>query len=352
MYPSTTIDAAEPPMATGPAHMKCLCIYGSDRGYSFRDGVLHPRAHGTSALHHQIDRDRIDVTQILLCPLKEGQVLDLRLGPFDVIVNTIADVDVNPETLAMAETICDRSGLPVINHPASIRATTREQMYDLLKDVPDILIPPTIRLQGKSREQFLQDFANLDFNWPALWRPTGSHTGTGLELFETKEQAITWIASHFENPDDPVGDHYLTEFVDFASPDGLYRKLRIYCIGDTLFFRHQMVGERWNLHATSRIDKEEGNEDLLNEGWTLFQSFEEALGPRIYNALATLNRRTGLDFVGTDAAIMQDGRVLIFEANPNMELRAAEPVIAVAKLNEATRQPIRQKLNEIILATS
>jgi glutathione synthase/RimK-type ligase-like ATP-grasp enzyme len=107
---------------------------------------------------------------------------------------------------------------------------------------------------------------------------------------------------------------FLTEFYDFVSPDGCYRKYRIVIVGDDIFLRQCVVGSHWSLHGRHRIegaDKEEA---------ALFDSFQCEWVPSLKPIFAEMTRRLDLDYFGVDCHIDPDRNVLLFEANACMKI--------------------------------
>ena len=107
---------------------------------------------------------------------------------------------------------------------------------------------------------------------------------------------------------------YLTEFCDFVSPDGHYRKFRVIVVGDDIFLRQCVVGSEWSLHGRSRVAGSEQEEAGV------FDSFDTEWVPFIKPVFSEMTRRFGLDYFGVDCHIDQDRNILLFEANACMKV--------------------------------
>jgi hypothetical protein len=105
---------------------------------------------------------------------------------------------------------------------------------------------------------------------------------------------------------------YVTEFHDFVSPDGFYRKSRIAVVGEDIFLRHHVVGEEWLLHSARRALDTEAEEIAT------FAGFDTGWGSSLRPLFREIGRRLDLDFFGVDCNIDGSGRVTLFEANACM----------------------------------
>ena len=114
----------------------------------------------------------------------------------------------------------------------------------------------------------------------------------------------------------PREQHYLTEFVNFRSRDGLYRKVRLFVFGGEVLVRSLVVGTKWNLHRRDRADIPPGVDPAAEEK-RLYDQFAEGRFFRIEEILRELACKLKLDYFGVDCALSYE-RILLFEANPTM----------------------------------
>jgi len=146
-------------------------------------------------------------------------------------------------------------------------------------------------------------------SYPLLVRVSGYHAGVNLIRVDTPADMEKML-------DLNRGDRsfYATEFCDFVSPDGLYRKFRMTVVGDEIFLRHMIVGEKWLLHAARRTTNTQAEElDALND-------FDRVMAPRMKPVFHEIGSRLQLDFFGVDCAQLASGEVLLFEANACMNI--------------------------------
>src|SRR5439155_1080338 len=82
---------------------------------------------------------------------------------------------------------------------------------------------------------------------PFLFRQVGSHGGQDLALVGDRDDLDRLEQFALDGR-----DFYVTEFVDFRSPDGLYRKYRVLVIDGVPYAKHMIASDSWNIHAEDR----------------------------------------------------------------------------------------------------
>src|SRR5665213_4429012 len=113
-----------------------------------------------------------------------------------------------------------RLGKPVVNAPGKIRRTTRDAMARLLQGIPACRVPRILRLDAGTEAGATALSARLPFAFPVLARPAGTHGGDDLEKFDDIDELARYLVRR------PDADHYVVEYVDYASGDGRFRKYR------------------------------------------------------------------------------------------------------------------------------
>ena len=155
-------------------------------------------------------------------------------------------------------------------------------------------------------------------DFPIIARPVGSHAGHGLEKLDDAPAAGAYLAAH------PEAQFYLAPFVEYAGPDGKYRKQRIAFIGGRAFPSHFAVSDHWMVHYLSAGMAEDAARRAEEAHW--MATFDEAFAVRHAAAFEALRRRLGLDYFGIDCAELPDGRLLLFEADVAMIVHDLDPV--------------------------
>ena len=132
-------------------------------------------------------------------------------------------------------------------------------------------------------------------------------------------------------------EFYLSRFVDYSGADGLFRKYRVVLIAGVPYICHFAISKHWMIHylnagmAESLEKREQEAECMLH--------FDEEFATRHRAALAAINQRIGLEYVGIDCAETRDGELLIFEIDNAMIVHGMDPVDMYAY-----KKPIMQKV--------
>jgi tetratricopeptide (TPR) repeat protein len=225
-----------------------------------------------------------------------------NLPPHDVVFNAIGEPDVTGavEPLARFMQTCDR---PLLNSPIAVARTARHMMPELFGGVEGILIPAMWRIEQKGNWS-----ENPDFQFPVLVRPLASHGGQGMNLVENRTALVNMAQ-------DGAGEVYLSNYHDYRSADGYFRKYRIIFVDRRPYPYHLAISEQWMVHyqtANMRLPRK------LEEERRFLECPAGVLGATGMAAIEAIGKRLDLDYAGVDFSVMPDGRLLIFEANATM----------------------------------
>jgi len=232
------------------------------------------------------------------------------LGDVQLIVNLISDADQGGAVLSKAARLAERLGKPVINHPSRIERTTRNAIAGLLSDVAGCRIPRILPIAAGSEVSAATLAAQMPFAFPVLARPAGTHGGDSFEKIASLAALADFLREW------PDSDHYVIEYVDYASADGHFRKYRFIFVGEEVLPYHLAIGNGWKVHHAST--------DMANQPW--MQQEEAAFladphavfTPSHYHALDAIRERVGLDYFGIDCALDGAGNLIVFEVNASM----------------------------------
>ena len=321
----------------GGGNSSLLFIVGTDEAERLKvDGNRFSLA-GTTDLYKLLGSEPYDRLQVT--PNYFRQARQAELGGYSHILNLITEAEENSRVLENSRKLLRGLRGKVINHPDAVRRSTRDLVAKRLAGTPGLLAPRAIRLRGAkpAYAQRLIEQAGLTF--PIIVRRVGTHTGRIVGLFDSAGEA----AAALENG----GEYIATEFVDFASADGLYRKYRLFFIGKHIIFRHMLVSDSWNVHAKDRARVMADRPSLLEEEEKLFDRTDGAFPNKVHDTLREVRDRMGLDYFGMDFGLLQDGRVLLFEANATMNFFPflSDPRFGYVKRCEA---PARQAFRELL----
>ncbi len=226
-----------------------------------------------------------------------------------VVINLVSDVDQNPRVLAAAATVLKGFKGVVLNPPEHIMRTTRPQVARALQGIEGLVVPTTIALPPRPLA-VPSAIQRAGISFPAILRRAGTHAGRSACLVNSVDEVVANLQ--------PRADHILTQFVDLRDADGLYRKVRIFCFGEAVVFRHLIVSDRWSVHVEARSRLMASNPALCDEEARAFHGGLPAISPRTAPVVAAIRNALKLDFFGMDLGVRSDGQLVLFEANATM----------------------------------
>ena len=232
------------------------------------------------------------------------------LGDVELVINLISEADEARQVLPAAARLVEKLGKPVINDPGKIRRTTRDAVAGLLPGISGCRIPKILRLDAGADVSAAALARQLPFSSPVLARPAGTHGGGDFEKFSSLSDLARFIASR------PDSDHYVIEYIDYASTDGHFRKYRLMFVGDEILPYHLAIGNQWKVHHLST--------DMVNQPWMQREESAFLANPGTvftaenYQALRTIRERIGLDYFGIDCALDARHDIIVFEVNASM----------------------------------
>ncbi|MBV9512369.1 MAG: hypothetical protein JO303_19025 [Caulobacteraceae bacterium] len=250
-----------------------------------------------------------DVELLTLYVTQDGALPD-PLPEHDLAFLAVGESEANLPILRALEPRLAAWPRPLLNADARrISELTRDGVCALLEGAPDLLAP---RAERMDRQALAAHAA-----FPVIARPIGSHAGAGLVKLDDAAAAAAYLAEQ------PAEAFYLSPFVDYAGPDGLFRKQRIVLIDGRPFLCHHAVSPRWMVHYLN-ADMLENPGNRAEEA-TMMQTFDDDFARRHRTAFEALQARIGLDYFGIDCGETPDGRLLVFEADVAMIVHDMDP---------------------------
>lgn len=240
----------------------------------------------------------------------------------DLVFVAVGESEENHPLLRYIEHAMHAWPRPVLNRPERIGRLTRDGVCALLKSAPGIVAPTTVRVERKALEQVSQGqrpLADLlaDGAFPVIIRPLGSHAGHGLMKLASPAAVADYLAVM------PDSEFFLAPFVDYAGPDGLYRKYRVVLIDGQPYAGHMALSRRWMVHYLN-ADMLESSANRDHEA-RFMASFDEGFARRHAVALRAIHERTGLDYLVIDCGETQSGELLVFEVDTSAVVHAMDP---------------------------
>jgi hypothetical protein len=261
--------------------------------------------------------------ELMTLYVEPGHMPAGSLPDHDLAFLAVGESEANRPSLMALESLAPRWPRPMINGRADrIAELTRDGVCALLGGVHEIIAPATARLSRDQLAQIGRDVPPLSTlppgaAFPIIARPIGSHAGTGLEKLDGPDAVAPYLAGQTGD------DFYIAPFVDYAGPDGLFRKARIALIEGRPFVCHMAVSPRWMVHYL--------NADMLENAMNrteearFMAEFDQDFAVRHRAAFERLQERIGLDYFAIDCAETRDGRLLLFEADVAMIVHAMDP---------------------------
>ena len=104
----------------------------------------------------------------------------LVLQKYDVLINTATNADSDADVLTVMSKLVRGFSGRVINHPATVLRTARDSVSLALSGVPNLIVPPTIRITNRSLSALSTAIERGKISFPAILRKAGTHVGGSL----------------------------------------------------------------------------------------------------------------------------------------------------------------------------
>ncbi|MBO9098997.1 MULTISPECIES: tetratricopeptide repeat protein [unclassified Rhizobium] len=284
------------------------CSYpASQQPAAFRALMLFSPFAGNTPYEDLIRNVRFDTDLVIVLENHYYDVAALAKNA-DVVVNLISDADLGLDMIGALGELVASLRKPVINHPALIVGTDRQTISRRLVAVRDTVVPATSRIGAAELLRRLADGESHAF--PLIVRHAGTHGGEMMEVVASRQELRTFAEQAGDQP------LYLTDFVDYRSQDGFFRKYRLIFVGDEIFPYHLAIGESWKVHHISTRMTE--LEWMRREEQAFLEKPTHVFGPSAMAALETIRRIVNLDYFGIDCSIDASGKVVVFEVNATM----------------------------------
>ena len=264
---------------------------------------------GNTPIEFLLQGSGIELYTLYVVP---GRELPDVLPDHDAAFVAVPDSDSARATLAEIERLVKDWPRPVLNRPQRIYELERDRLHKLLRDIPGLHIPGTARVDRDDLVDVVGGIEQIgDFleeaDFPLIIRPIGSQAGRGLEKLDEIE-AVTPYLTLWEDE-----DFFISRFVDYSGPDGLFRKYRVVFVAGKAYACHMAVAGQWNLwylNADMGASAAKRAEEAVFLG-----DFDGTFGARHHATLEEIARRVGLDYFAIDCAETKSGELLIFEAD-------------------------------------
>ena len=240
----------------------------------------------------------------------------------DVAMVAIDESDATQPVLRQISEFVGSWPRPVINAPERIARLTRAGTWQLLKSAPEIVIPINARIDRATFERVAAGEVAIESildggGFPIIARPSWSQAGMGLMKLENASAIGAYLREWAD------AEFYLAPFVDYRSPDGLFRKCRIAVIEGRPFVCHMAISDHWMIHylnANMRNDAARRAEEAR-----FMANFDGDFGLRHAAAFQAIADRSGLEYLPIDCGETPDGKLLVFEVGTAMIVHSMDP---------------------------
>jgi hypothetical protein len=234
------------------------------------------------------------------------------------LFNLVADPVASRKSLKAAERLSRlKSFRRVLNSPAKVRATGRANAQRLFKGIGGLRVPRTLELTSTAMERIREQVNRAGLAYPMIARAAGLHGGQSMQRVADEVELAGFVAS--------MGDDLkllLIEYLDARQPNGLYQKARLAFIDGEYYPRHLLVSEHWNVHVHTRRHFMNSRPEILNIEHDFCHQFYDRVTPGQDATLRAMNTRIGLDAWGLDCSFMDNGDIIVYEANAGMRFLA------------------------------
>jgi hypothetical protein len=295
--------------AIGARTAPLLIVLGSDAGPAAKAQGGGYRVTGSSDVYKLLP-ETMPFEQLNLSKQFLRQRGLPNLAGYDQVLNLITDPDQHSQSLETLRKLLRGFRGRVINRPEAVLRSTRDLVARRLAGVAGLRVPAAVRLRNAKPGAAAAAAERAAIAFPAILRRAGTHGGNIVGRVEGLDD----LRARISEP----GDYLLTEFVDFRSPDGLYRKYRLWSFGGKAVLRHMVISDSWNVHVRERARFMADRPQLIDEEIQALRRSEGAFPDAIHAMFRDVQQRIGLDFFGMDFAIDGQGRAVLFEANATM----------------------------------
>jgi hypothetical protein len=267
-----------------------------------------------------LEHSNVSLDMVYVAP---GLPLPDPLPPHDVALVCVSESRENQALLRELSSLLASWPRPVVNRPDRIARLTRVGTWELLKSVPEIVIPVQVRVDRSRLTQIALGEIAIETvldgrGFPMIARPVDSHAGEGLAKLSSSGEVADYLNDRRED------EFCIAPFIDYRSKDGLFRKYRVALIDGHPYAVHMAVSQHWMVHYLNADMKESAAKRA--EEAQFMAEFDKDFAVRHKKALDTIGKLTGLEYLPFDCGETSDGKLLVFETGTNMIVHSMDPV--------------------------
>lgn len=207
---------------------------------------------------------------------------------------------------------CVRNNISFLNDPDSLSLSTKSIQLALLAQHGFKVA------KAYSFEEWHELLDNKSLIYPLFVRYDCGHDSLGegysgpFYSQEELENSSTWEGRTWKESKHLKG-FVAIEWLDTRSPDGLYRKYRVFVFGDYVIRGPLQISRHWFVHGNNVLSNDKMRQEA--ECFLLGECSKEE-----ESYFLNVNEVLGLDFSAIDYSYDASGKVVIWEANPHPSL--------------------------------
>ncbi len=246
--------------------------------------------------------------------LGEGIPAPESIPDHDIAFVAVCESETSQWLLEQLEDVMRQWPRPYINAPSKIAQLTRDNVPNLLAEIPSCRCSQVTRVERAAlMDQFHQLYPNA-----LLIRPIDSHAGHGLAKIDQP--------GDMENYLDRFSDleFFVAPFIDYRSEDGWFRKYRIAVIDGQPFAAHMAISRNWMVHYLNADMV--GNAHNREQEARFMADFDTQFATHHATTLQAIDQHLELDYYSIDCAETQTGELLVFEIDSGAVVHSMDPV--------------------------
>ena len=274
-------------------------------------------------------------------------------GSFDVIYNNIgfAEVNLRRNYRDAVGRIAQATGLDIVNRPEAVDRTGRSANYQALRGLDHAIFPKTLSYPVNTVE-IEGSIKNIEheFAFPLLVR---SRIHSSARAF-FKADDVTGLREAVKRISPGGGEAvYVIQYHESRHRSGAFLRYRLVFIDGVLYPGVMSLSDGWLQGGdTAAAWAEKLGSEFITEERRWLDDPQAVIGPENLAALGQAQAKIGLDVLGMDIGLAEDGRVIIFEANAETNVLGLPRSAAIAPHFLTASRRIQTAIEDLILKKS
>ena len=206
--------------------------------------------------------------------------------------------------------------------------------------------PRTIKIEPRSLEDIRHLLNVAKLRKPFIFKESASQSGRPKSVL-IKSDIDLYLREQFAFDGRA---YYVSQFIDYRSKDGLYRKYRFYVIGNKILPGFLMISKKWEIHNDDQAHKEMSKERAKVEEEE--KNFLKQFKKKTMHLFREIKEKTALDYFAIDCTFDKQNRPIIFKVSTEKHFLSPEKTMGyysqkqVDGLFESFETMLIDKLND------